>query len=303
MPNGTYGIKKPAYIKSSDVDIFYHYRPSRDSNSTEFTSFKKLDSNLLSQTKADYSDTENYVLPGMYNMKLPLDKFSKVGIYTIYIKPKELQGMITDVSTLAAYPNIRGVVLDASNFGSTDATLFNNGGLIGYRIEYFDESGTNREDYYRIITSNNRCEPLAQNLSDTNAKGIRYRFNSSSPLIFCTVTPSSSVSFNNSDIPYIGKTGQKISLVNTKFNPIMLEVEMVDHDIDTVYNLMSNDQIRDLDNGLITTFDDNGNIIHQAMYGNITNSSEGINHDFKIINKDITSFDQESDLQKIKQNI
>jgi hypothetical protein len=49
--------------------------------------------------------------------------------------------------------------------------------------------------------------------------------------------------------------------VSTKFNPVMLEIEMVQHDIDSLYALQTNTQIRDLDKGVITTFDDDGNII------------------------------------------
>lgn len=301
MPNGTYGIKKPANIKNTDVDIFYHYRPTRDSDDSSFLNFKKLDSNLLTNVKAEDNDSAS-ILSGMYNMRLPLDTFGKKGIYTLYIKPKELYGNIIDVSTLAAFPNIRGVVLDVSNIDTSDNSIFVNGNLVGYRIEYFNDDET-KSDEYRIITSNNTCEPVAQNLNSSSTKGVKYRYVDSSSLIFCTLTPSTSLSFNTNEIPYMGKVGQKIALINTKFNPVMLEIEMVDNDIDTIYNLMAGDQIRDLNNGLITTFDDNGNIIHQASYGNIINSTENINHDFKIVNNDIISYEQEDDLKKIKQNI
>jgi hypothetical protein len=170
-------------------------------------------------------------------------------------------------------------------------------------VEFFDEGKQNRNGEYRIITSNNKCEPVAQNMNDSTAKGIRYRFNDSSNLVFCTVTPSMALSFNSSSKPYIGKVDEKIALVSTKFNPVMLEIEMVQHDIDSLYALQTNTQIRDLDKGVITTFDDDGNIIEQALYGNITNPARGINHDFKIKNDDNISFDQETDLQNIIRNI
>jgi hypothetical protein len=302
MANGVYGTKKPALVTPSDVDIYYYYRPSRSSEATGFENFKKLDSNLLANTKAPLSDdTDISVLPGMYDMRLPLNVFGKVGIYTIYIKPKEVYGKIIDVSTLAAYPNISGIVLDSTDFVGGDNSMFANGALQGYRVEFFDKG--NRIDKYRIITSNNKCEPVAQNMNDSTAKGIRYRFNDSSNLVFCTVTPSMALSFNSSSKPDIGKVNDKIALVSTKFNPVMLEIEMVQHDIDSLYALQTNTQIRDLDKGVITTFDDDGNIIEQALYGNITNPARGINHDFKIKNDDNISFDQETDLQNIIRNI
>lgn len=304
MANGVYGTKKPALVTPSDVDIYYYYRPSRSSEATGFENFKKLDSNLLANTKAPLSDdTDISVLPGMYDMRLPLNVFGKVGIYTIYIKPKEVYGKIIDVSTLAAYPNISGIVLDSTDFVGGNNSMFENGNLQGYRVEFFDEGRQNRNGEYRIITSNNKCEPVAQNMNDSTAKGIRYRFNDSSNLVFCTVTPSMALSFNSSSKPYIGKVDEKIALVSTKFNPVMLEIEMVQHDIDSLYALQTNTQIRDLDNGVITTFDDDGNIIEQALYGNITNPARGINHDFKIKNDDNISFDQETDLQNIIRNI
>ena len=303
MASGVYGIKKAAYITSNDVDMYYYYRPTRSSESTDFQNFKKLDSSLLTNTKAPLNTTTDVVgtLPGMYDLRLPLNIFSKVGVYTIYIKPKEYIGKITDVSTLASYPNIRGIVLDSSDFTGGSA-LFSNGNLEGYRVEYFDSS-YNRSDYYRIITSNNKCEPVAQNLNDSMAKGIRYRYNDSSNLTFCTLTPSMAMSFKSSSTPYIGSTGDKIALVSTKFNPVMLEIEMVQHDIENIYALQANTQIRDLNKGLITTFDDNGKIIEQTMYGNIVNAAENINHDFKIKNTETISFGQETDLEKIKRNI
>ena len=39
------------------------------------------------------------------------EKFNKKGFYTIYIRPKEISHTITDVSVLAAYPDVRGIVL------------------------------------------------------------------------------------------------------------------------------------------------------------------------------------------------
>ena len=275
MSNGTYGTVKPAFITSNDVDIFYFYRPTRSSESTDFSEFKKLDSSLLSQVTFDASidGISDNVLPGMYDMKLPLNIFSEKGFYTIYIKPKEIKATISDVSVLAAYPDIRGIVINKSNITVNNESIFNNGGLVGYRVEYFDNN--KRQDYYRIITSNNRCEPVSQNLNDSNQKSVRYRYNDSSDLIFCTLTPSTATNFKSNALPFIGKTSQEIVLINTKFNPIMIEVEMVNHDIETVSTMLENNQLRNLDTGLITTYNDDNEIYHQTEYSTLKNSYTG----------------------------
>lgn len=270
MANGTYGIRKPAYIEPSDAEVFYYYRPTRGSEAKGFTEWKTGDTSWLSSVSVNSS-----VLPGMYNLRLPLEKFGKKGIYTIYVKPREIDSRIYDVSTLTGnYTHIRGIVIEAKDGIDTD--------IVGYRVEYFDEDG-NRSNDYRIITSCNRCEPVSQNVAgSTMQKAVRYRFNDSSNLLFCTLTPSTAMSFKSSDLPLIGKTGQNIKLVNTKFNPVMIEVEMVEHDADTLSIMLEGSQVRDLDHGIITTFDSDGNIYHQAAYGNITNPDSDLNADFKL---------------------
>ena len=297
MANGTYGTKRPAQITPNDVDIFYYYRPSFSSESAEFANFKQLDSSYLSVANGEYGSSV-LTLPGMYNLRLPLEKFSEKGIYTVYIKPKEIFTTIIDGDArLAAMSNIRGIILDATSISSADIT--NNGNLVGYRVEYFGSSDE-RLGEYRIVTSNNRCEPVAQNLNDTSQKGIRYRFNDSSNLIFCTLTPSSSLSFKSSSLPGIGSTGQKIALINTKFNPVALEIEMVDHDIETVSTMLEGAQIRDLDNGTITTFNKDGAIYHQAKYGNIVNPSKGVHYDFKLPQTQDIDYTVENELSNVE---
>lgn len=303
MANGTYGIKRPAIVTSDDVEIFYYYRPSRSTESSDFSSFKRLDSNILVPVSGVTNDEESIkLLPGMYDLKLPLDTFGKTGIYTIYIKPKEIYTKIVDVSTLAAdaYSDVRGIVLDMSNVENSDE--FNNGGLVGYRVEYFNDNGE-RSDTYRIITSNFRCEPVTRYLNNSSEKGVKYRYNDSSNLLFCTVTPSSAMSFKSSSLPFIGKTSQKVALINTKFNPVMMEIEMVAHDAETISTMLEGDQTRNLENAYITTFDENGGIYHQAQYGNITNSSTGLHHDFKFEKKENINFEEINRLEEIQNNI
>lgn len=280
MANGTYGIKKPATITADDVDIFYYYRPTRGSESADFKGFKKANaSSMLYNCVKDENTSEN--IDGLYNLRLPLEIFGKKGIYTIYLKPKEFITTIIDISTLTGdYANIRGVVFNSGD--ESWEISKNNGSIVGYRMDFLDDDG-NSTGEYRIITSSNKCEPVSQNVSTGSLqKGVRYRFNDSSDLIFCTVTPSTAPSFKSNDLPYIGETGIQVKLVNTKFNPLMIEVEMTDHDIDTVSTMLEGAQVRNLDNGIITTFDEDGNIYHQAAYGNIVNTNNDLNADFKL---------------------
>lgn len=300
--NGTYGTKRPALINTSDVDIFYSYRPNRNTDDPNFSSFVKLNSDIISSVNASDGENDLGVLPGVYNLRLPLTEFGDPGIYTIYIRPKEIDVTILDVSYLAAYPDVRGIVLNISNIDAEDATIFNNGGLVGYRIEYIDNSGS-RTGEYRLITSSNRCEPVAQNLNDSVQNSIRYRFNDSSNLLFCTVTPCTAMSFKSNSTPYIGENGQRIKLINTKFNPKMLEIELVEHDAETISTMLEGNQIRNLDAGLITTFNKDGEIYHQASYGHIVNKATGLNADYKI-NHTNDIYTTESDkMKEIEDNI
>lgn len=294
--NNVYGTKKPALIDSSDIEIFYHYRPSRNSDDINFQNFKKIDSNILTNMSVEEDDITT-LLPGMYNLRLPLNIFNKKGIYTLYIKPKEIYTNILDVSTLAAYPNIRGVVIDTSNI---EDGIIANGSLVGYRVEYFNDENIRSSDF-RIITSNNRCEPVAQNLNDSMQKGVRYRFNESSNLMFCTLTPSVGMSFKTNSMPYIGTASQKIALINTKFNPFMVEVEMVEHDDETISIMLEGEQLRNLETGTITTFNADGGIYNQVTTGTITDPDTGLVHDFKINN--INNVDFNEDIEEIKDNI
>lgn len=249
MATGVFGSIRGAKVDiSKDVDIFYYYRPTRSTEDENFTSFKALNA---SECLAEMKDEEGNPIPGAFNLRLPLDKFNTKGFYTIYITPKKIKATITDVSVLAAYPEVKGVVLNMSGelAGISDLT--------GYRIEYSD--GT-----IRLITSYNNCDPVVVNLGDSYPKTTRYKLtDNSSCLAFCTLTPSSSLSFKPDASPYIGAAGDEISIYNTFFSPKMLEIEMVDHDIDTVSTMLEGDQVRDRDHGIITTYNSDKDIYIQ----------------------------------------
>ena len=265
---GVYGTKIGATVSPSDIDIFYSYSPTRNSLDALNANFKRLDSSLLIQSSLDQENNNlqyDNIIEGLYNLKLPMEYFGKKGFYTIYIKPREMETVLSDIGVLSSFPDVKGLIIDTSKITDSNlkTLLLNDNSLVGYRVIYFDDN-YKRGDYYRIITSNNKCESIVQNLSDVNQKSIRYRYNENSTLVFLTVTPSMATTYKANALPYIGTASQKVAIVNTKFEPLMLEIEMVEHDIETVSTMLEGSQLRNLDNGLITTYNENDEIYSQS---------------------------------------
>lgn len=274
---GSYGLSIPVNIKDSEindlVDISFCYHETRSYDSITNAVFKTLPSGVLTRAKReDASD----VVEGMYNLQLPLSEFNKKGFYTVYIKPKEIKASITDIGTLTAFPDVRGIVLDTTKIISDylSKKAQKNNELTGYRIVFLDDNN-GRQDYYRIITSNNKCEPVVTMPATSSDKTYTYRYEDSSTLTFITVSPSAAAMFKDNQSPYIGKVGQNILLVNTLFEPIQLDIEMVTHDADTISNMLEGSQLRDLDNGLITTFNENGEIYSQSEHFTLKDQYSG----------------------------
>jgi hypothetical protein len=203
-------------------------------------------------------------LGGLYNLVLPADRFNQLGIYTIYIRPAEIRTIITDCGVLAALPNVRGLIIDLSNVSVENRNKFVNQGLVGFRVEYLNNDGTKIPNFFRIITSSFFCEPIVQNLTNTSQKAIRYRYSQNNTnLIFCTLSPSSAPTNKPSAIPYIGQPNQNIIISNTFFNPITLDVEIVEHDISTLAHALYGNQTKSMDDGIYTIYDSNNNIYKQ----------------------------------------
>lgn len=270
MASGIYGINRPADINPEDVEIFYHYTPSRDNVGNP--TLLKLDStSVLSKVdnpnKAQSNVTGFEVFGGMYTLKLPAQTFGAKGFYTIMIKPVEIRTSIVDVGVLSALPDVKGLVFDMATIPNTFLSKFENNGLVGYRIEYLNTNTSGNDaklnNFFRVITSNNRAEPVNQNLTNTNQKSIRYRFNDNSTLTFCTLTPASASNVKPNAFPFIGQPNQQVIITNTFFNPIMLEVEMVEHDIETLAYAMLGNHSKSLEDGIYTIYNFNNDIYKQ----------------------------------------
>lgn len=279
--SGVYGTIRPANLNiDQDVEMFYYYRPTRSTESDSMQNFEELPTDCLVEAKYD-TDTESGIpLLGVYNLRLPLDIFNKKGFYTVYIRPKAMKTQITDVSVLAAYSDVKGVVFNLNNLsGVTDLT--------GYRIDYLDDSGS-MTNITRLVTSCNRCEPVLVTVSDSYPKATRYRLtDSGSKLVFCTVTPSSTTSFKPNVTPFIGAAEGSVIISNTKFSPVLLEIEMVEHDNETLTYAIEGDQVRDRDKAIITTYNDEKDIYTQQDYFTVKDRLGNALRDVKRQRKDI----------------
>lgn len=284
MSIGVYGTNIPIHIDSNKlsslVDISYCYNESRAYDSLSSSKFKSLPSSVLANCTREVESDSNLdeIVDGMYTLQLPLSDFNKKGFYTVYIKPKEYAINITDVGCLSAYSDVRGIILDTNAISDEYEIIKNmartNNGLVGFRIVFLDENGV-REDYYRIVTSNNKCEPVIQAPNSSSDKTYTYRYDDSSSLTFLTVSPSSAPTFKSNATPYIGKPTQRILLVNTLFEPIQLDIEMVTHDADTISNMLEGSQLRDLDNGLVTTYNEKNEIYAQSEHYTLKENASG----------------------------
>lgn len=277
MATGTYGIVRPADVSPDDIEIFYNFTPSRDTLSSDLVKIPNTGDVLIKANNPNRTGTFE-MFGGMYTLKLPSNIFSNKGIYTIIIKPAEIRTKIVDVGVLSAFPDIKGVLFDLATIPTNFTSRFENNGLIGYRLEFLDNTRTDAKipNLFRVITSNNRAEPVNQNLTNSNQKAIRYRFNDNSTLIFCTVSPNSASNVQPNAFPFIGSPNQDVIITNTFFNPIMIEVEMVEYDTETIAYALYGNQSKSLEDGIYTVYNFNNQIYKQYNLYEIKDKFTGV---------------------------
>ena len=261
----TCGITSPADMSPEDVEIIMHYTESRDV--TDNFVMKNLDASTILTPYFHNSNTNgntNELLGGLYNLRLPANEFNKTGIYTLYIRPAEIRTSILDCGVLSALPNVKGIIVDLNQVDPQFRNKFVNQGLVGFRVEYLNSDGTKVPNFYRIITSSFYCEPVTTNLTNSSQKTIRYRYvDSGSDLLFCTLSPSSAPSNKPSATPFIGQPDQDIIITNTYFNPITIDIQMAEHDIDTLAIALYGNQTKSMEDGIYTIYDPSNNIYKQ----------------------------------------
>ena len=266
MAIGSYGTIRPSDVSPQDVEIIMNYTPTRDV--TDQFVLTKLDAQTL--LRPYFANTETggnagvEVLGGLYNLTLPANQFNALGIYTLYIRPAEIRTVISDCGVLSALPNVKGIIIDISDVPTQYQNKFVPQGLVGFRVEYLNPDGSKIPNFFRVVTSSFFCEPVTTNEVNVTQKAVRYRYvDGDSNLIFLTLSPSSSPTNKPNATPFIGQPDQDIIITNTFFNPVSVEIEMVEYDISSLAIALYGNQTKSIDDGIYTIYDSNDNIYRQ----------------------------------------
>ena len=255
MAVGIYGTKKLADVDYNDVDILYAYSPTRESVTDN--QLKPLFPNI---TNSDF--TKMFGADGAYKLKLPASTFKNLGFYVVLIKPKTFETNIIDCSFIVTETSEeiqisrKGIVIPKLQFQGT-------GSLIGYQLEYFDDNGVKIKNLHKIITGSDPVSPSQNTNQTVQGSTTSYSLNDNGASLFLTLTPDEISLISNVSKADLGKSGQKILISNTFFDPIMIEVEMVDQTVKTLsYGIFGN-STRDLETGLFSIFDEDNNLYKQ----------------------------------------
>lgn len=254
MAVGTYGSVKLADVDFNDVDVLYAYSPSRESLGD--IQFKPLFNSITNNEFRKMLGGD-----GGYKLRLPASVFNKLGFYLIQIRPKIFQTEIVDCSFIITNTDTevqiskKGIVIPKLQFQST-------GALVGYQLEYFDDNGVKIKNFHRIITSSDLVS-VNPNNNTTVSSSTTYVLDPNGNQLFLSLTPDEASLITSQISPDLGKSGQQILLSNTFFDPVMIEVEMVDQSIKTLSYALYGESTRDLENGVYSIFDENGNLYKQ----------------------------------------
>ena len=252
MSFGAYATVRPATVDPRDVDILYCYAPDRTTAPGPLT---RLASEQV-LTALEDPDAPGQVLGGLYRFRLPASLFNKVGVYTVYLRPKEYRATILDCGVLAALPDHKGLVLDTAGLDVNLATNLGPGGLAGWRIEYVDpESVARVPNQFTVIGHSSRCEAVAQNQGNTTQKSVTYRFNDAGSLAFLSVLPGATTAAAVANQqPFIGSAGQDILLTSPYVDPQQLEIELTQYDLESLAIAFFGDQTRSIEDGVVTYY-------------------------------------------------
>ena len=254
MAVGFYGSKKLADADFNDFDVLYAYNP--DNQSLGDLELKPLYNNI-----SNNEIRKIFGADGFYKLRLPAAIFNKIGFYTIVIQPKKFEVEIVDCSFIVSQADDdiqiskKGIVIPALQFRQT-------GALIGYQVEYFDDSGNKIKNLHRIITSSDLVSVAPSN-NTNNAGSTNYNLDDSGSQLFLTLTPDELSLISDQQKVDLGKAGQKILISNTFFDPEVIEIEMVDQTIKTLSYALYGNNTRDLGNGVYSIFDEFGNLYKQ----------------------------------------
>lgn len=263
MSTGFYGNVKLSDISESDIDIFYSYSSGRDvlGDTQMIPLYDSITTNEFRKMLG---------VDGSYKLRLPAAVFNRLGFYLILIRPKSFETTIVDCSYVITNDNNeiqiskKGIVIPKLQFQST-------GSLIGYQIEYFDDNGVKIRNLHRIVTSSELVS-VSSNTNNSNPSSVSYVLDPNGSNLFLTLTPDEVSLITKEQKPDLGKAGQKIIVSNTFFDPVMIEIEMVDQNIKTLgYGIFGN-VVRDTGTGIFSIFDNENNLFKQ--YNLLTRKSQ-----------------------------
>ena len=275
MGLGTYGTTRPADVLPVDIEVIVSYSATRNAGAAQtITRFSGKDViKPLSNIAANGEISTIEIMGGLYNLELPSSVFNKKGVYMVYIRPAQIRIKIADCGSLTTYPDISGLVFDTTKAPPDFSGKFVNNGLDGYRIEYLKPSGEKIPNLFRIVTSSFLCEPVTQQATTNNQQATRYNYNNAGSLIFLTVTPNVSPSFKPTSPPFIGQKDQNVIITHTNFNPIAMEIEMVDYDLETLNIALYGEQSKSIDDGIYTLYNFDNSIFAQYDLYEIRNDT------------------------------
>ena len=187
--------------------------------------------------------------------------FKNLGFYSVLIKPKSFETTILDCSYVVTNDNNaiqvskKGIVIPTLQFLKTSS-------LVGYQIEYFDNNDVKIRNLSRIITSSDLVN-ISPNNNSISQGSVTYVLDPNGNNLFLTVSPDEGSLITKNQKVDIGTKGQKVLITNTYFDPFYVEVEMVEHTLDTIAIGIFGNSTRDLGNSILTYFDKNNNIYRQ----------------------------------------
>lgn len=254
MAVGIFGSVKLADSDFNDVDVLYAY--SQDRQTLGDVALSPLFNNITNNEFRKLFGGD-----GVYKLRLPASVFNKLGFYCVLIKPKSFETTILDCSFVVTSDgndvqiSKKGIIIPSLQFQST-------GSLIGYQVEYYNDSGVKIKNFHRIITSSDLVS-ISPSTTNNFSNSTTYNLDSNGTQLFLTLTPDEVSLISNVQGVDLGRAGQKIIISNTFFDPTMIEVEMVDHDIKTLSYALYGNSTRDLQNGIYSIFDEQGNLYRQ----------------------------------------
>jgi len=263
MAIGVYGTVRASDVSFEDIDIFYNFTPNRETENNEIFRLDPTDvltELTLGEDDELFQDGQENLLEGLYNLRLPATIFNEIGIYTIFIKPRTHILEIADCNVLSSLPTIKGIVVNRNDLPER---LGVNNAIQGYRIEYIDEEGDKIRNLSRYVVTSNRVVPVNENVGNTNQSSTRYRFDETGTLMFLQLTPSTTPNVKPNQRPFIGNPGDVIKISNTFFTPVVIEVDLVENTVQSLTNLLMGEQIKDVNNGILTYYDENREIMKQ----------------------------------------